>query len=180
MPFLKLPGWISIATGVLQFVITVGGITLGTAGAYLSAHSEQQGLLAERQRLKGEMNKLAQHMQQLIQQCKLRIAIPPPFNPQPQPQVQPPQPTCMEEYEECNYRFKGMERDWQELESKLRASSVAFSAAVMSAVTWSSSTSAYCPLGIAYIAWVLGIVMLCLGYLWLALVQRIFPTLATP
>ena len=31
---LKLPGWIAIATGVLQLAITVGGTTLGTLGSY--------------------------------------------------------------------------------------------------------------------------------------------------
>ncbi len=93
-PLIRLPGWISIATGFLQFIMTVGGIILGTSGAYLSAHSEEQRLLADQQRLKGEMTKLTQHMQQLIQQCKLHVAIPPAIIPQQKPQVQPPQQTC--------------------------------------------------------------------------------------
>ena len=222
MPFLKLPGWIAIATGVLQFVITVGGTSLGTAGGYLAAHREysgaynlllqqqesavqqQQRLTTDKQQVTKEMAQLAQEMQQLIQKCDLKIEVtvpaPQPVQPmQPMPQVQPqpgqPQPTCLEQYEARKARYGVLEERWLEVNKELSVVARRLTeiqdqiaqlpwpigkvpAALLTSIAWSSTTSAITPLVIAYIAWVLGIVMLCVGFLWLALVQRIF--LASP
>jgi hypothetical protein len=80
----------------------------------------------------------------------------------------------MEEYEDRKDRYESESRDWKRLEEQLRAVDVAFSTAVWSAAAWCTTSSAILPLGIAYLAWVLGLVMFCSGCLWLALVRRIF------
>ena len=40
MGFLKLPGWIAIATGVLQFAIVVAGTIFGTFAGHVTTGNE--------------------------------------------------------------------------------------------------------------------------------------------
>jgi hypothetical protein len=211
---LRLPGWIALATGALQFVITVGGAALGTAGNYQRAkqeHTEQVGQLqlqrqavlrqpqtlqAESQQLQQETTMLAQEMQQLIGKCDLKVeaqaALPQPVQLDPAASAvaaKPPGLSCMDQYLERKARYEALEQRWQQINRALQefdkqlAALVAqirnvpgpqLSSIVMTAVVWSSGISAITPLMIAYLGWVLGIVMACLGCLWLALVRRIF------
>lgn len=177
---LRIPGRLAIGVGVLQFLVAVGGVLIGTLGAYRNAQTEQHRLQGERQKLKTEMTRLVEEMRQQIQKCDLRVEVPAPImdqpHAQPLPQVQPVKKTCMEEYEERKEQYEFLSREWKQLEERLRAVDVAFSTAVWSALAWCTTSSAMLPLGIAYLAWVLGLVMICSGCVWLALVRRIFLT----
>jgi hypothetical protein len=62
---LRIPGRLAIGVGVLQFLVTVGGVLIGTLGAYHNAQSEQHRLQGERQKLKTDMTRLATEMRQL-------------------------------------------------------------------------------------------------------------------
>ena len=144
---------------------------------------------------------LAQEMQQLIQKGDLKIevrAAQPPQQPiphvqpqQPIPHVQPREKTCMEQYEELKAGYEVLEERWHEVNRALTvvashldeiANQIAqlpwpiskVPAAFLTSITWSSMANAGTPFVIAYIAWVLGIVMACVGFIWLALVQRVF------
>jgi len=229
MTFLKLPGWIAIATGILQFCIVFGGTSIGTYSGYQNARkeyaaarhellekqraaiaqqqtldAEKHRLLAEQQRLKNEMTRLAQEMDHLIKQCDLKVEVPanPPTAPAAQPQPTPPQPapekTCLEQYQERKELYQLLMQQWQELDQKLNEVEGELTvverevqklqialydlpwpigklpAALAESIFWSAGISAIFPLGIAYLAWVLGAVMICVGFIWLALVRRIF------
>jgi hypothetical protein len=94
--FIRLPGWASITTGVLQTIILVGGTAIGTVGAHGLAMDRYQGqqadlarkkqavqgdlagLANQMQQLANQMQHLANQMRQLIDQHQLRIELPAP------------------------------------------------------------------------------------------------------
>jgi hypothetical protein len=141
----KLPGWIAIATGLMQLAITVGGTTLGTFGSYGTAQtaynaaredllqqrktllSAEQQLGLDRQRLHRDMTRLAGEMTQLIRKCDLKVTLPasPPIDPgqqvqpsQPLPQVQTSAKDCWEQYQTKHAQYVEFQKQWNEINER--------------------------------------------------------------